>query len=52
MDPNEERFLVIVDDAEKRTEGERPPGLTSVNIVFNWFTELNEKAPTGRQGKN
>ena len=43
---DEKRFLVLVDDGENE---ERPASLNSVNIVFNWFTELNEKVPVGKE---
>ena len=45
INSDETRFLVLVEDEDETEEGQRPIGLNSVNIVFNWFTELNMKAP-------
>ena len=38
------RFLIVFQNAGT-ADAQRRAGLTSVNIVFNWFTELNELVP-------
>ena len=43
---DEKRFLVMVEDVE---DEDRPTSLNSINIIFNFFTELNEKVPVGKE---
>ena len=49
IDSTEERFLVMRRDVDEEVQAQRLPGLTTVNIVFNWFTELNENVPVSRE---
>ena len=47
LSPDSQRLLVMVpaeppDDASVSLDS----GLNTLKVVFNWFTELNEKVPT------
>jgi serine/threonine protein kinase/Tol biopolymer transport system component len=43
LHPDGQRFLV-----GRRVETEPPPPITRLNLVHNWFAELERLAPTGR----
>ncbi len=45
---DEKRFLVMVSVADE-ADTQRAPGTTSVNIVFNFFTELNKLLAVGKE---
>ena len=48
MSLDEKRFLVMVSVADE-ADTQRAPGTTSVNIVFNFFTELNKLLAVGKE---
>ena len=45
---DEKRFLVMVSVADE-ADTQRAPGTISVNIVFNFFTELNKLLAVGKE---
>ncbi len=45
MNSDETRFLAMLDDTDESERSTQSSGLAAANIVFNWFTELNEKVP-------
>ncbi|MDA1274204.1 MAG: hypothetical protein O2960_09155 [Verrucomicrobia bacterium] len=49
MASDEKRFLFLVDERGNAVDSQTPDGPTNVNIVFNWFTELNENLPVGKE---
>lgn len=42
-----QRFLVLVEASENDSEGQGSPEPTHLEIITNWFTELNELVPKG-----
>ena len=43
------RFLFSVNETGDDSETATPEGPNTVNIIFNFFTELNEKVPLGKE---
>jgi hypothetical protein len=41
VSPDGQRFLMLKADAQAQ-------GPTQINVVLNWFEELKQKAPTGK----
>jgi hypothetical protein len=51
---DDKRFLVLIkgdyDEGTENAEEDQPPqGPATLHIISNWFTELNEKVPTGKK---
>ena len=46
---DEKRYLFVVDESQSSAEFQTTEDPSTVNIIFNWFTELNEKVPVGKE---
>jgi len=49
IDSTEKRVLVLVNETDVSLGSPESSGANAVNIVFNFFTELNEKLPPGKK---